>query len=138
MRPIGLWSISIILSSPSYPSIELNFPGRSLVLVNNCAKAVFKTAFTKLLFPEPDTPVTQVKRPIGKLTSILLRLLCSAPLTVTQPLSSCRRSLGMSIFSFPDKYFPVKEFGFAMTSFGVPAATTSPPLAPAPGPISIK
>ena len=38
-----------------------------------------------------------------------------------------RRVFGTSIFLRPLKYAPVIEFGLAMTSSGVPAATISPP-----------
>ena len=34
-------------------------------------------------FPDPETPVTDVKQPSGSFTSMLLRLLCSAPLIVS-------------------------------------------------------
>ena len=45
---------------------------------------------------------------------------------------------GISIFSIPFKYLPVKLLGLFITSSGVPSATTYPPCSPAPGPISIR
>lgn len=36
----------------------------------------------------------------------------------------------------PERYWPVRDRGSAMISSTVPAATTSPPWTPAPGPMS--
>ena len=136
--PIGLWSISIILSRLSNPEMLLNFPGFSFVRVISRAKAFFNTLLTSELFPEPDTPVTATKRPRGTSTSIPRKLFSAAPSKWIQPLSSLRRSLGTGIYFLPAKYCPVSDFLFFSTSFGVPAAIISPPNSPAPGPISIK
>ena len=75
-------------------------------------------------FPLPDTPVTQVKVPSGTDTSRSLRLFSCAPRTVRKLPFPARRVFGTSIFFLPLRYWPVREFGFAMTSCGVPAATT--------------
>ncbi|MNR01831.1 hypothetical protein D3C85_1176530 [compost metagenome] len=87
--------------------------------------------------PEPDTPVTQVSRPIGISRSTLRRLLPRAPLSdsVSFLLRGVRLA-GTSIFTRPDRYLPVSESGCAMTSAGVPSATICPPCTPAPGPMS--
>ena len=74
--------------------------------------------------PLPDTPVTHVNVPSGIETSRFLRLFSCAPRTVRKLPLPFRRSFGTSIFFFPLKYWPVREFGFAMTSCGVPQATT--------------
>ena len=88
--------------------------------------------------PLPDTPVTQVKVPSGTDTSRSLRLFSCAPRTVRELPFPTRRVFGTSIFFLPLKYCPVREAGFSMTSRGVPAATTCPPCAPAPGPMSMR
>ncbi|MNZ82476.1 hypothetical protein D3C78_1011740 [compost metagenome] len=87
--------------------------------------------------PEPDTPVTQVSRPIGTSRSTFCRLLPRAPLSL-----SCSfllrgvRLAGTTIFLRPDRYLPVSESGCSMTSCGEPSATICPPCTPAPGPMS--
>ena len=48
------------------------------------------------------------------------------------------RFSGTSIFNSPLRYFPVKLFGFFITSSGVPAAIICPPYSPAPGPTSTR
>ena len=45
---------------------------------------------------------------------------------------------GTEIYTFPLKYWPVIEFSLAITSSGVPTATTSPPCTPALGPMSTR
>ena len=74
--------------------------------------------------PLPETPVTQVKVPSGIETSRSLRLFSCAPRTVRKLPFPVLRAFGTSIFFLPLKYWPVREFGFAMTSAGVPQATT--------------
>ena len=84
------------------------------------------TSLTKDDLPEPDTPVTTVITPIGILTLIFFKLFLLASIT-SKNLSDFLLSLGTSSFNFLDKYKPVKELGFSITSFGVPIATISPP-----------
>ena len=87
-------------------------------------------------FPDPDTPVTQVKVPRGMDTSMWSKLFSAAPRTVRQwPLPGRRRG-GTGMVLAPERYWPVRDFGSAMISSTVPAATTSPPWTPAPGPMS--
>ena len=74
VRPIGDWSMSIILSKYSAPSIFLNFPGTSLDLYNSLWSPLYKISLTKVLLPDPETPVTTFKRPCGKSTSIFFKL----------------------------------------------------------------
>ncbi len=70
-------------------------------------------------------------------TVMFLRLLARAPITVRRrPLVGLRRSFGAGICLKPVRYCPVRLSGLAMTSSGVPSATTSPPWMPAPGPMS--
>ena len=76
--PIGDWSILIILSMFSNPFTSLHFPGFSDAPFNSFAIVLYNTSFTNVLFPEPETPVTQVKTPNGNLTFMFFRL-CSTP-----------------------------------------------------------
>ncbi len=87
--------------------------------------------------PEPDTPVTQTKRPTGISTVTSLRLLPRAPTTRRLFAASRRwRRAGTAIDLRPERYCPVSEAGLRSISVGVPCATTSPPCSPAPGPMS--
>ena len=82
---------------------------------------------TRLDFPLPDTPVTQMKVPRGSLTSIPRRLFSRQPKTSKNLPLPARRDSGTGIARTPDRYWPVRERGSAMTSSRVPAATISPP-----------
>ena len=94
-------------------------------------------SFTSDDLPLPLTPVTQVNVPRGTETSISCKLFSFAPRTVRMLPLPLRRSVGTAIFIFPLRYCPVSDRGVAMISSGVPAATTSPPWTPAPGPTSM-
>ena len=135
VRPIGDWSISITLSNCSSPLIDLCLPGMHLARLSCFARLLYNTSLTNELLPEPDTPVTQVITPTGNFTLTFLRLFSAAPRTSTQP-AGLRRFDGIAICFRPLRYAPVKESSFCMISCAVPCATTSPPNAPAPGPIS--
>ncbi len=87
--------------------------------------------------PPPETPVTQVNRPSGISAVTFFRLLPVAPTTRSRlPFCGGRRKSGIGISRAPDRYWPVSDFGLAMTSSGVPLAMTSPPWMPAAGPMS--
>ncbi|MPN43956.1 hypothetical protein SDC9_191517 [bioreactor metagenome] len=137
MRPIGLWSMSIILSRYSSPSMALCFPGRVFMRFKSAPSFLKIISFTSDDLPLPDTPVTQVNVPSGIETSIFLRLFSFAPSTVRNFPFPFLCVLGVIIFFFPERYSPVSDLGFAAISSGVPAATISPPWMPAPGPTSI-
>ncbi len=121
----------------SIPIISSCSPGLSTALQNFFAKSLQSISLIKVLFPLPETPVTHTNNPRGIFTSIFFRLNCFAPLIMIKVLL-CFRTLGISILSFRDRYFPVSESGLYMTSSGDPTATTSPPWTPAPGPISTR
>src|SRR5258707_389798 len=53
-------------------------------------------SFTSVDLPEPDTPVTQMKLPTGKSTSMFFRLCCVAPITLKKS-RSCPRFGGTAI-----------------------------------------
>ena len=63
----------------------LCFPGIVLARFNCFARLLYRISLTRELFPEPDTPVTQVRTPNGKLTSIFFRLFSLAPFTIIHP-----------------------------------------------------
>ncbi|MCY1435853.1 hypothetical protein D9M71_519610 [compost metagenome] len=87
--------------------------------------------------PEPDTPVTQVNSPTGSSRLTLCRLLPRAPFSLSSVFRLRGvRLAGTAIFLRPDRYLPVSESGWFITSSGVPSATIRPPCTPAPGPMS--
>ena len=113
-------------------------PGFSLLLYIFEESALHNISFTKEDFPDPETPVTQVKVPKGISTSIFFKLCSLAPFIFSFFPMPFLLFFGVSMHIFPLKYFPVMLFSFFITSSGVPSATTSPPASPAPGPISTK
>src|SRR5699024_10244624 len=74
VRPIGAWLISITLSICSRPNIFSCTPGRCFPLYKCLANDLYKISFTSVLFPEPETPVTAVIKPIGNLDRKSTRL----------------------------------------------------------------
>jgi hypothetical protein len=79
-----------------------------LVTYSLSAAALNSISSTNDDLPLPDTPVTHVNFPSGNLTSIFFRLLAAHPfISITFPLPFLL-TLGTSIRSLPDKYFPVK------------------------------
>ena len=79
--PIGDWSMLIILSILSKPLISLHFPGFTCESLSSLVIALYKTSLTSVLFPEPETPVTQLNTPKGNLTFIFFKLFSCAPIT---------------------------------------------------------
>ena len=98
--PIGFCDIATSLSILSKPKIFLNFPGFSFELYNLEATALQSISLIKLLFPLPDTPVTQVKVPSGISTSIFFKLCSSAPLIFRNFLLPFLLFFGISILGF--------------------------------------
>ena len=93
MRPIGDWSMLMILSIWLRPSTPSWAPGRSFAWCRRLATAWCRVSLTSVDLPEPETPVTQQKTPSGIATSIPFRLCSRAPRTRRAPRGS-RRSLG--------------------------------------------
>ena len=88
-----------------------------------------------VLFPEPDTPVTTISSPSGKVTFTSFRLLPLQPVScMVFPFPSLR-SLGSSMARSPFRYCAVSVCVLSMSA-GLPWKTTSPPLRPAFGPMS--
>jgi hypothetical protein len=77
-------------------------------------------------FPEPETPVTATKTCVGIATSISFRLFSEQPISFIGRFG-CLLFFGVSIFSIPERYFPVSEFELFSISPGVPFAIISPP-----------
>ena len=138
MRPMGLWSILMILSRYSTPSMPSHLPGRSFAWLSLPASVLYSTSLTSEDLPLPDTPVTHVMTPSGICTSTCLRLCSLAPRITSAWPFPVRHCAGTGIFFLPDRYCPVMERSQRATSSGVPAQTTSPPCTPAPGPISMR
>ena len=80
-----------------------------------------------VLFPDPETPVMQVKVPSGKLAVTPRRLFPVALTTFSFFPFPLRRSAGTATARSPRRYCPVIEFGAAAISSGVPRAMISPP-----------
>ena len=80
VRPMGDWSMSMTLSKCSSPSIRSWAPGRVGRRLSRPESAFSSVSLTSVLFPEPDTPVTQVRAPTGKPTSMPRRLFCARAL----------------------------------------------------------
>ena len=71
------------------------------------AIVLYKTSFTSVDFPEPDTPVTQLNTPSGNLTLIFFKLFSVAPCTsITFDFNAFLLFLGTGIFFLPLKYCP--------------------------------
>jgi len=128
--PIGDWSIFIILSMFSSPFTPLHLPGFSVEPFISFAIVLYKTSFTSVDFPEPETPVTHVNTPSGIFTLMFFKLFSCAPsISIDLPLDFLL-FLGTAIFFLPLKYCPVIEFSISLTSSAVPCAITFPPCTP--------
>ena len=84
---------------------------------------MYKTSFTNVDFPEPDTPVTQLNTPNGNFTLTFFKLFSVAPCTsITFDFTAFLLFLGTGIFNLPLKYFPVIDFSTFFISSAVPCA----------------
>src|SRR5260221_13301311 len=107
---------------------------------------------TRVLLPEPLTPVTRTRRFRGKRTVRFLRLWIEALRRVSQlrvelsfggralpgaEVETGRRRPREGYVLCARKHWPVMESGWRMSSSSVPPATTVPPCTPAPGPRSM-
>ena len=127
----------ITLSIFSSPFICLHCPGLSFEPFISFAIDLYSTSFTKVLLPEPETPVTQVNTPRGNFTFTFFKLCSVAPITSIDLPFDFLLFFGTSIFLLPLRYWPVIDSGICLISSAVPWAITFPPCTPAPGPISI-
>ena len=138
MRPIGDWSISITLSIFSKPISLSYLPDGIRLPFSSLSMALHRVSKINDDLPPPEIPVTQVNVPKGIFKSTFFRLFVFAPVNSKNFPFPLRRIDGTAIYFSPVKYCAVKLFLFFSTSATVPAATTFPPLEPAPGPISTK
>ena len=95
---------------------------------------------TMVVFPEPETPVITVRRPLG--ISTLRGLTVWMASVVIEILPSPNISSTLACFliiteASPERNGPMREVELASMSLIVPCAITAPPFEPAPGPISI-
>ncbi|MBT9147388.1 MAG: hypothetical protein DDT32_01143 [Syntrophomonadaceae bacterium] len=134
---MGAWSITIILSICSFPEILSYSPEPTLARCKMRERAFSRVSTMRVDFPEPETPVTQVKTPIGICTFMFFRLFSLAPLTSRNIPFSWRLKRGTLICNSPFRYFPVRDCGELIILSNFPSATNQPPSFPAPGPRSI-
>ena len=136
-EPMGVASMRFARSMPA-ASTRFTWEGSALPFAF-AASAGMRLSSTSVVLPEPDTPVTAVRRPRGMAVSSGFTV-CSAPVASSMRPRANTSSAGMRsrtrTVSAPDRKPPMSEAGFASTSASDPCATTRPPSAPAPGPIS--
>ena len=136
--PMGVASMSLTCAMPS-ARISRICAGRALPFIF-ASSAGTRLSSTIVVFPEPDTPVTTVSRPLGMSSSKGLTVWMLpverwiAPSANISPVPAHRRSF---VSAFPERNGPIWDSGFASKSAIVPSAMTCPPLTPASGPISI-
>ena len=155
VRPIGDWSMSITLSRCSMPVMRscgadrdaaLPFspvrppPPRSSGRRRAGSSPSLRMSLTSELLPEPLTPVTQTNSPSGMSTSMFFRLLWRAPWIVDSALSvRGRRCSGTAICLRAGEVLAGEALRVGERCRRTcPAATTSPPRTPGPGPKSTR
>ena len=85
------------------------FPSGSRVLPTRFDSTGYSRSVRRLDLPEPETPVTTVRTPRGKLTEMPLRLCSAAPIRRTAaPFPSLRRR-GSETFMVPARNIPVRD-----------------------------
>ena len=121
----------------SAPRSRSKAPGDSVGLPMILSKPGYSTSWIKVDLPEPETPVTQTKRPSGISIETFLRLLAVTPSSSRRGvLGATGKGRGASTFMRPPMYLPVKVVA-SRSSSGVPSKTIWPPRSPGPGPTSM-
>ena len=92
VRPMGFWSMRIILSRCSTPWIAACRPGSCRARWRAQSSCLKTMSLISELLPEPETPVTQVNSPRGMRASMFLRLCWRAPFD-DQPLAVAATAL---------------------------------------------
>ena len=132
VRPMGDWSMLMILSMCSTPSRALNFPGRGA-----CRRRLRPWLIEDFIdqgrLARPGNAGDDGQVPRGMETSIFFKLCSAAPMILMDEPLPFRRSSGMGIYFVPFKYWPVRDSGQAMMSSAVPWATTVRRVPPLPG-----
>ena len=136
--PIGVASISFTWEIPA-GSTERTWEGRGVFAIAASMPGT-RLSRIRVVFPEPETPVTTVRRPLGIFTLSGFTV-WMAP--VEREMAPCsnksfswitgRRRLAYSGF----RKAPMRDTLFSTISEIVPSAITCPPFAPASGPISM-
>ena len=85
----------------SIPLIFSHLPGFSFEPFISLAKYLYNTSFTKVDFPEPETPVTQLNTPRGIFTLIFFKLFSIAFIISIDLPFDFLRFLGIEIFCLP-------------------------------------
>ena len=86
---------------------------------------------TKLVLPEPETPVTQVNVPTGIWTVMSFKLCSFAPLITRNLPVPLRRSAETGVFIPAREILAGKRARTIVISARLPCATISPPVTPA-------
>ena len=136
--PMGVASISLTRPMPG-ASTARTCSG-SLAPRMAASSAGIRLSKISVVLPEPETPVTTVKRPLGMRTSSGLTVWSAAVASRIVPSANiCSRATAGRSRSFcapgPRKG-PISERPLAASAGTVPCARMRPPSAPAPGPIS--
>ena len=135
--PIGVASMSFTWSMPSALT---DFTCAGSFSPRICAESAgIRLSRMSVVLPEPETPVTTVRRPFGISTSSGFTVWMRS---VERWIAPFWKSLLSGAFCrempcFPAKNGPICEFSFILMSSVVPSAMTWPPFAPASGPISM-
>ena len=136
--PIGVASMSFTDLMPG-ASIAFTCEGLAPSPVSDF-RAGIRLSSTSVVFPDPETPVTAMRRPFGKSTA--------AGFTVCIPVVSrwirprlnipADGVLGLTGFcALPERNGAILDFAESQMSERVPSATILPPFSPEPGPISM-
>ena len=137
--PMGVASTRSTRAMPG-ASTDSTCPG-SGVPASDAFSPATRLSSTSVVFPEPDTPVTQVRRPFGMRASSGCTVWMVSVSSVMAPSSKrCSGATGVRTrtFAVPAKNGPMRLAGFASTAATDPWAITCPPSAPEPGPISMR
>ena len=110
--------MSMTLSRCSSPSIVSQGAGVCRAPFSRIEAVLNSVSTVSVDLPPPETPVTQVKVPSGKLAVTFRRLLPVAPRTISFLPLPLRRSRGIGIARSPVRYWPVIEAGAAAMSAG--------------------
>lgn len=125
-RPMPGASTARTCAGSTSPAIEARSAGTRL-------------SSTRVVLPEPDTPVTAVSLPRGMAISSGLTVWIAPVSRKTAPWSNSSSAAALVLVRTvrsPERKAPIRECGLRSTSSTVPCAMISPPAAPEPGPIS--
>ena len=135
--PMGVASMSFTRPMPGADTSS-TWAGRGCFWIA-ASRAGTRLSRISVVLPEPETPVTTVSRPLGMSASRGFTVWMApvdrwmVPKSKSSPQGHRGRSgLGASCL----RKGPMREAGSSASSFTVPWASTRPPSAPAPGPIS--